>query len=566
MSTSKDDIRFIGFNKYIRPEIKVITGRKWVTNGRNNDFYKYLTDRYYGSTTHSSICNSYIDLTYGKGLKAKNPRVNINNYAKFVSLISKKDIRKVCNDFQIYGEFSVQVIRARNKKDIASIVHIPKNLVVPNQENEEGDIDSYWYCRDWDRQFKYKPEQFSAFGTSKDNIEIYIGKPYRVGKEYFADPDYVSGLQYAEVEEELSNYYLSHIKNGLSFGTIINVPNSADWSVEDKDAYEKRVKGNTTGSINAGRVVLNFLSGEDFVSVDNVENNTAHKQWDFLGEEARQQLLTAHRATSPSIVGVISSSGFSNTADEMDTAEIQLMKRVISPKQNFITDSLEEILSFYNINLDLYFEPLTEIPMDEVVVEEKKEIALCNHIEKKNHDLNDFLSCGEDVDLEEWELAAEGEVDYQEDEALEFASTGTARPNAKSSQDGENFIVRYKYVGNKSPQREFCKAMMSADKVYRKEDVLRMGSKNVNPGFGMSPTPNAPYSIWLYKGGGLLSAEFPNGTCKHKWNRVIYLKKGFKPDVNSPLAKTISTTKARSKGYKIPTNDSRVSIAPHNMK
>ena len=565
MSTSKDDIRFIGFNKYIRPEIKVITGKQWVTNGRNNDFYTYLTDRYYGSTTHSSICNSYIDLIYGKGLKAKNPRVNINNYAKFVSLMSKKDVRKVCNDYEIYGEFSVQVIRARNKKDIAQIVHLPKNLVVPNQEDEDGNITSYWYSRDWSKQWKYKPEQFSAFGTSKDNIEIYVGKPYRVGKEYFADPDYVPGLQYAEVEEELSNYYLSHIKNGLSFGTIINVPNSADWSDKDKDAYEKRVKGNTTGSINAGRVVLNFLSGEDFVSIDNVENNTAHKQWDFLGDEARQQLLTAHRATSPSIVGVISSSGFSNTADEMDTAEFQLMKRVISPKQNFITESLEEILQAYNINLDLYFEPLTELPTEDATVV-KEDITLCSHVEKKNHDLNDLLGCGEDIDLDEWELAAQGEIDYEEEDKLEFASTGTAIPNAKSSQDGENFIVRYKYVGNKFPERDFCRAMMSADKVYRKEDILRMGTKNVNPGFGMSPTPNAPYSIWLYKGGGLLSAEFPNGTCKHKWNRVIYLKKGTSVDVNSPLAELISTTKARSKGYKIPTNDSKVSIAPHNMK
>ena len=63
-----------------------------------------------------------------------------------------------------------------------------------------------------------------------------------------------------------------------------------------------------------------------------------------------------------------------------------------------------------------------------------------------------------------------------------------------------------------------------------------------------------------------MSGTFPNGTCKHKWNRVIYLKNGKSIDVNSPLAKMISTTKARAKGYKVPTNENEVSIAPHDMK
>ena len=378
---SKNDIRVIGFNKYIRPEIKEYSSKQYVMNGASNSFYKYLNDRYYGSITHASICNSYIDLIYGKGLKATNSASNLTDYTKLVSILSKKDVRKVCNDFEIYGEFSVQVTRTRNGKGISSITHIAKDLVIPNVANEDGDIEGYWYSRDWKKLSKYPPEFFPAFGTSKDAVEIYVGKPYRVGKDYFSDPDYVTCLQYAEIEEELSNYYLSHIKNGLSFGTILNVPNSADWSDADKDAYEKRVKGNVTGSMNAGRVVLNFLSGEDFVSVDNVENNTAHKQWDFLGNEARQQILTAHKATSPAIVGVISSSGFSSTADEMDTAEFQLMKRVIQPKQNFITDSLEEILTAYEINLDLFFQPLTD-PI-EVVKEEEVKLSSCSHDEKK---------------------------------------------------------------------------------------------------------------------------------------------------------------------------------------
>ena len=81
-----------------------------------------------------------------------------------------------------------------------------------------------------------------------------------------------------------------------------------------------------------------------------------------------------------------------------------------------------------------------------------------------------------------------------------------------------------------------------------------MENKPVNAGWGLNGANT--YSIWLYKGGG---------ACKHKWNRIIYLKKGTNVDANSPLAETISTSKARQKGFKVPTNDSKVSITPNNM-
>ena len=160
-------------------------------------------------------------------------------------------------------------------------------------------------------------------------------------------------------------------------------------------------------------------------------------------------------------------------------------------------------------------------------------------------------------------------MDYDTDDDLfgliQFAtSTGTARPNSKSSQDSNDIAIRYRYVGNPLPERLFCQKMMLADKLYRKEDILQMEKSGVNDGFGLGGTNS--YSIWLWKGGGKMSTAFPNGTCKHKWQREIYLKRGGGVDVNSPLAKTISTSEARRRGYKVPVNDSDVSITPNKNK
>jgi hypothetical protein len=93
-----------------------------------------------------------------------------------------------------------------------------------------------------------------------------------------------------------------------------------------------------------------------------------------------------------------------------------------------------------------------------------------------------------------------------------------------------------------------------------------MEKSSTNPGFGKGEGGSAPYSIWLWKGGGKMSAKYPNGTCKHQWQREIYLKKGKKQDLKSPLSETISTSEARRKGLKPPTNNSNVSIKPHNNK
>lgn len=578
------DLHFsaLSFNKYTQKPVKENTARNWVMNGRNNENYKDIIDCYNGSTTNKAVNNSYIDLAYGRGLSIHEKEDDSSEVKELHSYIHKNDVRSILTDNQIFTAHSFQIHRQKgNKNKLAKIEHISKSNVIPSIADDNGVIKSYWYSMDWTKQYqaKYKPKEYPAFGFAEDfNYElpeIYVGRPYQIGQEYFEIPDYAACLQYAKIEEELSNYYQSHILNGLSFGSIVNVPNSKHWSQAEKNQFMQTSKDRLTGSSHANTQVYNFKAADtEDINITNVENNTAHKQWDFLGAEASAKILSGHKCISATLVGLGASRGFSSVADEMDMMEQQLMKRIIAPKQGNVIDSLIEVFEFFNLSFEgMYFRPLTEIEgeveeKEKVNVEEKvaKEIKLseeCN-CEKKKSELDAFIELGEDEDLETFDLIDENEVDYEEEHQLELASTGVARPNAKSAQDTKDFLIRYKYVGNENPEREFCKKMMAAKKIYRKEDILQLTNKVVNAGFGKDGTDT--YSIWLYKGGGLLSESFPGGTCKHKWNRVIYLKKGKSVDVNSPLAKIISTSEARRRGYKIPTNASKVSVAPHNIR
>ena len=514
--SNTSDIRLIQMNNYVRPKLDENKSKDWVLNGKNNEFYQYIIDRNNGSPTNSAINNSYINLMYGKGLYKKSG--SANDWIAFMTMIRPKEIQKIIADFQIFGEASLQKIKAKGKNELPTLAHLPKERVVPQIANEYEEIEGYWYSKDWAKyhETKNKPEYFKAFGTSNDATEIYVIKPYKAGKEYFADPDYLAGLPYAEMEEEISNYYISHIKNGLSFGYIINIPNGNSLTPEEKDEFEKKIKQKLVGSANAGKFVLSFNGVDAEITVTPLQVNDAHKQWQYLTQEARQQLLTSHLCTSSSLVGVNTTSGFSSTADEMDMAESQLIKRVIAPKQNYIIDALEEIARHYDLNLELGFKPLTE-QAQTIKTEMSNHVCCSNEKKKSVINADSLIALGEDIS-EDWEILDERvceEITLKESDlntVFEFAQTPKTT-NKKDVQDTTLFKIRYRYKGNANGERDFCNKVIQANKVYRSEDL----NANYNYNEDFAPSGKSSYNIFLYKGGV---------NCKHFWQREIYLRKG----------------------------------------
>ena len=534
---NKSDIRLLQFSNYVRPDVVEEKSKDWVLNGKKNSFYQYIIDRYNGSPTNAAIINSYIDLILGKGLIATNAKSNIQDWVKFKTLLSSRDLRRIIADFQLFGEASIQIVKNKGK-GLSGIYHIPKQYIAPQIENDEGEIEGYWYSKKWSKVSQNPPEYFPAFGTSNEAIEIMVIKPYKAGKNYYSDPDYLAGLPYAMAEEEIANYYVSHIENGLSFGYIINIPNGNSLSEEEKTVFERQIKNKLTGSSNAGKFVLSFNGVDAEITVTSIEVNDAHKQWEYLTNEARQQLLTAHRVTSPMLFGIKDNTGLGNNADELDVAEAQLMKRVISPKQNYITMALEEILSHYGIVLDLEFKPLSEVKNTATVTE---------------------MSANEsefDMLLESYASDPPSGYELFKSEPIDFSAI------QNSEQDSKEYKIRYAYtVGtSKTPKgqsRQFCNKIVSlsdSGKVFRKEDIEAMSSQGINGEFAHS---GGKYDIFLYAGGV---------NCYHRWERRIFKKlKQEDGELYGGNAmqntKEINVNQARREGAKIPKNNKDVAIA-----
>ena len=578
---SKNNIHLINLSNYVKPEIKESYGRKWVLNGDKNSFFQYVIDRRNGSPTNASVINTMNKLLFGRGIAKKG---QLEVYKELVDIFSKEDQRNILDDMKTFGMFASKLVRSVGQ-GVAKVKHFPIDKLAMGKANDKGEIDEVYYSFDWNNTNKYKPKPIKIFkGKMTDKEMIVLYKPYQSGNFYYSYPDYMAALQYAEIEEEISNFSINHIKNGLSFGYVINFNNGGAVDPEVKDEIERRIKNKLSGSSNAGKFILSFNEGKEAeVTVVPLDINDAHNQWESLREDAKFQILTSHGVTSPLLFSIQSSTGFSSNADELNTASKILQDFQISPLQESFLDVFKPVFELAGLETDLEFIELRETYSDEnkeeVIIDNavedleetelSKQISLTGEYKATIELADQLISYGQDLSDKDWHLLSVNEVDYETDdliyENIKFAtSTGVARPNAKSEQDSEDIIIRYRYVGNKLPQREFCKKMMFANKLYRKEDILQMERSGVNDGFGLGGTNS--YSIWLYKGGGKISAKYPNGTCKHKWQREIYLKRGGGVDVNSPLAKKISTAAAKRKGYKVPTNDASVGRTPHNNK
>ena len=508
-------IEILQLANYNRPEIKESASKDFVLNGDKNSFYQEIIDRYNGSATNRAIIDAYAQYIYGKGLTSNQKSTKAIQFADILRILSKKDLKNVCQDYSLFGEASIEIIFKNGK--VMQIKHTPKNCIVPNKMDENGDIKSYWYSRDFSQPRKYEPLQIPAFGfdTIKNGSAIYIISDYQVGKTYFSDPTYLSGMPYAVFEEEYSNFVVNHIKNGLSFGHIINFNDGADKTEEQKKAIFDSFRQNLAGSTNAGKFVLAYNDNkENSVTIEALTVSDAHKQDEFLTADAMQKIMLSHRVTSPILFGIKDATGFGNNADEMQVAFDELMLNVIQPKQEVILDALMFILNQNGFNIDLDFIPLRP----KTTTEQPTQLSKQDSHEHTDDILADeLLGLGEELDDNEWELLDSRE--YRSDDPISETSFKLAYapsnfPMKDSEQDTSIFKIRYSYSGNINPEREFCRKMVQSKLIYRKEDIVSASKKAVNKGLGARGADT--YDLFLFKGGV---------NCKHFWMRNIYIKK-----------------------------------------
>ena len=597
-------VNFLQLSTYTTPEVQEVSNQDWIAYGADNNYFQFLIDRYNGSATNNAIINGMSQMIVGKFLDATDSNRKPEDYANMKSLISEDMQMKLASDLKLMGQCAMQVIYSEDRSRIAQVEHVPIETLRAEKCNEEGEIPAYYYYYDWEEfQQGDELERIPVFGTSRNEIEILYIKPYRAGFKYYSPVDYQGGIQYAELEEEIANYHLNNILNGLAPSMLLNFNNGTPTE-EERNIIEQKIAAKYQGTSNAGRFILAFNdSADSAATMEAVQLSDAPQQYEFLSTESMKKIMVAHRVTSPILFGIKDMTGFGNNAQEIVTASTLMDNTVIAPFQQLLLNAFDDILAYNKIVLNLYFKTLQPLEFNDLTnatnkeqIEEEtgqkfslskvidgkiayetieeaeskaNEIGCMGYHEHEEDGKIYYMPCqthtdlkkpcwkgyeqigtkikdgkevpncvplnvnkeltkailkelkekGEDEEMEGYELIDSrpaNEFDELLNHSLKFAtdlaSVPTSTPNKKSSQDTSIIKVRYRYYGSNNPEREFCRKMWAAKKVYRMEDLNKESSDN--PGFG--PGGSNSYNLWLYKGGV---------NCQHYWERRTYLRK-----------------------------------------
>lgn len=547
------------------------TPKGWVTLGEANLFSNYLIDLYYSSPVHSALTMSIAFMIAGKEFKSTNPAAQ-----REIDRLKLNAIRRpITLDAKMQGGYYLEIIWSVDRTTVAKINHLPYENVRLAVANDEDVIPGVYYSKDWNdmRKKKNAPVFIPMYNPTTKADEpsqvLFVGI-MTPGSAYYPKPDYYSAINYIEITREISEFYRAFLSNGMNPSYMLHMNNGIP-DPEEQMAIRRNWE-TMMGAKKAGKVVFTFNESADRAPrLDVVDMTQADKQWMELSTQSRENILAAHRVTSPLLFGIRDAGGLGSNADEMKNAYRIFNKNIIEPYQQIVTDSLEEIFKGMGIVADISIES-NDIFGDEISAPAVAQNAT-TQLEKKKTSLDpqekppiftdedeawwcEFLEDkGEIVDEEEWELI--------EAEPVNLASVRSySDPDKPSEMDSGLYKIRYAYSKNLSADsRRFCRQMVSAARngfVYRYEDLQAMepDTNTLNPNMGHNGNT---FSVWLFKGGV---------NCKHFFERRVYFRKRekgrFIADNGLESSDPISVAKAIRAG--MPLKDIAKGFATANTK
>tara|TARA_R110000787_G_scaffold109662_9_gene218257 strand:+ start:1763 stop:3607 length:1845 start_codon:yes stop_codon:yes gene_type:complete len=607
----KDNLLSIDLSTSTSPTVAEVRGRDWIEYGTEewrNLYPQFLIDLYYSSSITAAIINATSEMISAEDLiisdeedRDLEARVKLQHFLDRANSNETlhEVLKKVAFDFKLQGAFALNIVWSKDRTQIAEVYHVGVEKIRCAKPDELGKTNGFYISADWANTRTNKPYYVPAFNvndrTSPNQI-LYSGL-YSPNMNSYYTPDYVSCNNWALIDSRVSEFHLNNISSGFSGSFMISFANGIPTQ-EERNQIERSLTEKFCSETNSGKFVLTFSDDKTRTpEITAISPSDLDKQYLALQELLTQNILSGHRVTSPMLMGIKSDTGLGNNADELNSAANFFHNTVIVGFQNNLLKVLHKIFKVNNMDMPVQFVQLKPITLEftsedlkgimtESELREQMGLAPLDvevredfsKIEKTELDswIEEF---GEDMP-EDWEMVDEEIVDgehqdfdFEEtlneiaNEKTELASIPRAIPSRKSEQDGiskktyDYFRVRYVYekdgfLTNKSgTSRDFCKKMMGAKKLYRKEDIIRTKSNSVNPGFGHK---GKNYNLFLFKGGP---------QCFHFWTRRIFKTViGESKTTKIEDADLIGYTKARSEGFTAKRNDKLVAIPPRRMK
>ena len=360
------------------PSIKEVRGKDWMGYGANNLFPQEMIEIYNTSAMHATAVHAVANATKGQGLAlVGEDHVNLDGE-------TLDDIfAKITLDYVLFGGYSLNLVWNKEGTRIAEIYHIPFAKVRSGKENEDGEITHYYYSSDWSNIRKYVPKEYRKFNPTdnkKENAsQIFYVYDYQPGQDYYPLPSYFAAITDCDLDARISRFHNQNLKNGVNPSMFIQFRSGIPTPDERQTIY-REIDAAFSGEENAGKFFMSFSRPGEEMEVTPIESANSD-YYVVLEQRITSRILTAHSITSAKLLGISEASGFSNNADEIKIAYQHFLATTIKPKQEKLLKTLEFVLRFYGLTINLRVIPNEILPTVEEAIEIQEKIEDTNGVD-----------------------------------------------------------------------------------------------------------------------------------------------------------------------------------------
>ena len=323
--------------KYSIPDYSETTygSNSIVSYGKDNDMPILLRNCYRGSATLKSVIDGYIPYILGEDIIV-NPKIaKFDKQVNTRGMTMRQFIASLSLDYMIYGGFAFQIIDSK-----LGTTHELYPLDFARVRTNENGTKIFYSKKAWSR-YGTKSEEFEAFNPNKSQKTSIFYFKGDFTRNIYPLPTWYGALTDVLTEMETSKYSLNSVSNGFSARYVINLPNAANLTDEQKDVIEKGVKEKFCGPDTDSNFMLYFANGDKYINVAKLESDDTAEKYIAIKDNCRSNIYTSLRAT-PLLFGLPNASNGFSTQEYSDSFKL-FQKTVIQPIQDIFVEVLDKV-------------------------------------------------------------------------------------------------------------------------------------------------------------------------------------------------------------------------------
>lgn len=381
IKTEKGSLMMVEFKNNTQPLMSWTKDREWVSWGEDNGYPNYLIELYRRNAIHGAIVSGKAQYLYGKGLKVEGETIldeaksdmwieNANRFETWDEIY-----RKTCSAFELYNGFAWEIVWNFAKNGF-EVFHIDIGKLRRSKSGKK-----VFYCDAWliedgmgnlipnsnpEKDPSYK--EFPLFNSNIRTTSIYY---YRLEKpcvikygDLYPEPEYSGGIADIESDIEVTNFHYNNLKNGMFASSLVSLFNG-EPTEDEKRKIKKMFNYTHTGTMNAGKVILNFVNeGGTPADIKNLTASDLDKMFEQLGKRLQQNIFTAHK-TYPVLFGVMTEGSLSDTSGEAIVKKWdQFLRAYVEGRQEIIIESIEWMAELQGMDLEIEVKQTTPVGLD----------------------------------------------------------------------------------------------------------------------------------------------------------------------------------------------------------